>query len=172
MLRKLKQEEEEDEDEDQASDSAKATKGPAVDGETLIQEALKVQLYISLYTEARISNIQHLHCYMLNLHVHIVWRPSEFSIHDLFFRISTSVCVYYYFFYSFKGNVDPNSEVVNLVESMLVDENFKHNQQASLFISIYYTLLGFREGIEKNWFKVDKFEKLLKQLYVVRPPRK
>ena len=74
MLRKLKQEEEdeEDEDEDQASDSAKATKGPAVDGERLIQEALKVQLYISLYTEARISNIQHLHCYMLNLHVHIV----------------------------------------------------------------------------------------------------
>nr|XP_022297071.1 uncharacterized protein LOC111106624 [Crassostrea virginica] len=68
MLRKLKQEEEEDEDEDQASDSAKATKGPAVDGEKLIQEALK-------------------------------------------------------------GNVDPNSEVVNLVESMLVDENFKHNQQ-------------------------------------------
>ena len=57
MLRKLKQEEEEDEDEDQASDSAKATKGPAVDGEKLIQEALKVQLYISLYTEARISNI-------------------------------------------------------------------------------------------------------------------
>ena len=71
MLRKLKQEEDEDED-DQASDSAKATKGPAVDGEKLIQEALKVQLYISLYTEARISNIQHLHCYMLNLHVHIV----------------------------------------------------------------------------------------------------
>ena len=59
MLRKLKQEEEEDEDEGQASDSAKATKGPAVDGEKLIQEALKVQLYISLYTEARISNIQH-----------------------------------------------------------------------------------------------------------------
>ena len=58
--------------------------------------------------------------------------------------------VFYIIFFSFKGNVDPNSEVVNLVESMLVDENFKHNQQASLFISIYYTLLGFREGIEKN----------------------
>ena len=76
MLRKLKQEEEdeEDEDEDQASDSAKATKGPAVDGEKLIQEALKVQLYmyISLCMEARISNIQHLHCYMLNLHAHNV----------------------------------------------------------------------------------------------------
>ncbi|XP_078331594.1 MAM and LDL-receptor class A domain-containing protein 2-like isoform X2 [Crassostrea virginica] len=72
MLRKLKQEEEDedDEDEDQASDSAKATKGPAADGEKLIQEALK-------------------------------------------------------------GNIDPNSEVVNLVESMLVDEGFKHNQQPS-----------------------------------------
>ena len=63
MLRKLKQEEEneEDEDEDQASDSAKTTKGPAVDGEKLIQEALKVSLY---YTEVRISNIQHLYCYI------------------------------------------------------------------------------------------------------------
>ena len=59
MLRKLKQEEEDedDEDEDQASDSAKATKGPAADGEKLIQEALKVQLYIniSLCIEARLT---------------------------------------------------------------------------------------------------------------------
>ena len=71
-------------------------------------------------------------------------------------------------FSSFKGNVDPNSEVVDLIESMLVDEGFKHNQQASLFISIYYTLLEFREGIEKIDAKlINLKKKLLKQLHVV-----
>ena len=73
----------------------------------------------------------------------------SFQFMIYFSELYISLC-FILFFYSFKGNVDPNSEVVNLVESMLVDENFKHNQQASLFISIYYTLLGFREGIEKN----------------------
>nr|XP_022288523.1 MAM and LDL-receptor class A domain-containing protein 1-like [Crassostrea virginica] len=30
-----------------------------------------------------------------------------------------------------KGNVDPNSEIVDLIESMFVDEGFKHNQHPS-----------------------------------------
>lgn len=40
-----------------------------------------------------------------------------------------------------KGNVDPDSEVVNLLESMFVDEGSRHNQHVSTNINIQLIMM-------------------------------
>lgn len=63
--------------------------------------------------------------------------------------------------FCFKGDVDPDSDVVNLLESMYVDEGSRHNQHVSNNISQIIMMYMFYKLFLKLTFSMPNISTLL-----------